>query len=48
MADNGGLREVMRAYRSYVATNGTEPKVPGMESFTAEQIIFLSFANNWW
>lgn len=47
IADNGGLRATLRAYRTYVTSYGAEPSVTGLEKFTAEQIMFLSFANNW-
>jgi len=45
VADNVGLRQAFRAYKLYVATNGVEPKLPGLEEFTSEQIFFLSYAN---
>lgn len=45
MADYGGIREAFQAYQSYVATNGEEQPVPGLEQFTPEQIFFLTFAN---
>lgn len=45
MADYGGIREAFAAYRSYVATNGVESPLPGLEQFTAEQIFFITFAN---
>uniref|UniRef100_A0A146LV20 Membrane metallo-endopeptidase-like 1 n=1 Tax=Lygus hesperus TaxID=30085 RepID=A0A146LV20_LYGHE len=47
IADNGGLHSALVAYRKHVAKNGAEPGLPGLESFTAEQLFFLSFANNW-
>ncbi len=47
IADNGGLREALRAYRYYVAANGAEPPLPGFEQFSAEKIFFLSYASNW-
>lgn len=47
IADNGGLREAFRAYQFYVAANGAEPHLPGLEQFTSEQLFFIQFANNW-
>ncbi|KAJ4446787.1 hypothetical protein ANN_13485 [Periplaneta americana] len=47
IADNGGLRESLRAYRRFKERNGHESRLPGFESFTDEQIFFLSFANVW-
>jgi len=47
IADNGGLREAFRAYEKYVALNGREPRLPGLEQYSPEQIFFLSFANTW-
>ena len=44
IADNGGLREALRAYRYYVAENGVESAKFG--NFTPEQTFFLSFANS--
>ncbi len=35
-----------KAYQSYVALNGVESRLPGLEQFSPEQIFFISFANN--
>jgi len=45
IADNGGLRESLRAYRRYRQRNGSEARLPGLESFSEEQLFFLSFAH---
>lgn len=45
IADNGGLRESLRAYQRFRERNGPEPKMPGLEAFSDEQLFFLSFAN---
>ncbi|PSN50301.1 hypothetical protein C0J52_02851 [Blattella germanica] len=42
MPDTGGLQASLVAYQALM---GTEPKLPGLEDFTDEQIFFLSFAN---
>jgi len=45
LADNGGLRESYNAYQTYSSRSGPEPKLPGFQDFTHEQLFFLSFAN---
>ncbi|XP_067010330.2 endothelin-converting enzyme homolog [Anabrus simplex] len=47
IADNGGLREALLAYRRYLKRNGPEPKLAGLEEFSHEQLLFLGFANLW-
>uniref|UniRef100_A0A0K0EUX1 Phosphate-regulating neutral endopeptidase (inferred by orthology to a human protein) n=1 Tax=Strongyloides venezuelensis TaxID=75913 RepID=A0A0K0EUX1_STRVS len=44
IADNGGLKIAHRAYMKYLQSiGGEEPKVPGFENFTSEQLFFISF-----
>jgi len=45
IADNGGLRESLRAYRRYRQRNGPEALLPGLEAFSEEQLFFLSFGH---
>ncbi|GFG29216.1 hypothetical protein Cfor_09736 [Coptotermes formosanus] len=47
IADNGGIRESIRAYRKYTLRKGPEQKLPGLEKFTHAQLFFLTFANMW-
>ena len=47
IADNGGVRESFRAYRNYVRERGAEPRLPGLEKYSPEQLFFLSYANMW-
>lgn len=45
IADNGGLREAFHAYQLYKDSFGSEPKLPGFEDYTHEQLLFISFGN---
>jgi len=45
IADNGGLREALWAYRKFVNDNGEEPNLPGLEQYSSEQIFYLAYAN---
>ncbi|CAG7835727.1 unnamed protein product [Allacma fusca] len=48
IADNGGVREALAAYRYYVESKGEpEPRLPGLEKYSPEQLFFLSFAQSW-
>uniref|UniRef100_A0A0N5BPK5 Peptidase_M13 domain-containing protein n=1 Tax=Strongyloides papillosus TaxID=174720 RepID=A0A0N5BPK5_STREA len=41
--DNGGIKISHRAYMKYLQSiGGEEPKVPGFEGFTSEQLFFIS------
>lgn len=45
IADIVGLKEAYYAYQHYVDTHGQEPKLPGLEKYSQEQLFFLGFAN---
>jgi len=45
IADNGGLDVALRAYRKFVNDNGEEPKLPGFEEYSNEQMYYIAFAN---
>ena len=47
IADNGGVRESFRAYQNWIINkNGgkPEPKLPGLQEYTSEQLFFISFS----
>jgi len=45
IADIAGLKEAYYAYRRYVEVHGQEPRLPGMERYSHEQLFFLGYAN---
>jgi len=47
IADDVGVRQAFRAYKYHVEANGIEPKLPGLEKFTSDQLFFLSYANQY-
>ena len=47
IADNGGLKEALRAYRSWAARNPPEPLLPGLEKYNQEQLFFINFGQLW-
>ncbi|XP_076451583.1 neprilysin-1-like [Babylonia areolata] len=48
IADNGGIKEAYRAYRRWVQDRGEEePRLPGMLSYTHDQLFFINFAQVW-
>ena len=46
IADNGGIREAFRAYKTYLEKNGREKKIPGFD-YTSEQRFFRGWGHNW-
>jgi predicted metalloendopeptidase len=48
IADNGGIKQALSAYRAYLAKQGHEEKrLPGFERYTNEQLFFISYAQTW-
>ncbi|XP_050056333.1 membrane metallo-endopeptidase-like 1 isoform X7 [Aphis gossypii] len=45
MADIVGLKEAYYAYLRYVEIHGQEPRLPGLERYSQEQLFFLAYAN---
>lgn len=45
IADNGGLREALRAYRKFQDRYSGEQLLPGLTQFSPEQLFFLGFAH---
>ena len=47
IADNGGVKEAFRAYQKYIKRNPKQERLPVIDSYTAEQQFFISYANVW-
>jgi len=47
IGDNGGLKAAYRAYKAYTASHGEEKSLPGMETYTMDQIFFLAYGQVW-
>ena len=47
VADNGGVREGYRAYKNFLKRamqEKAEPKLPGLQKYSNDQLFFISFA----
>nr|CAD7407056.1 unnamed protein product [Timema cristinae] len=43
MADLGGLRQAYLAYKTLVRETGVEPRLPGLQEYSPEQLFFIGF-----
>ncbi|XP_022190551.2 neprilysin-2 [Nilaparvata lugens] len=47
IADNGGIKLSYYAYREWVRQNGPEPRLPGLQMFSPQQMFWISAAKSW-
>ncbi|CAI6351505.1 unnamed protein product [Macrosiphum euphorbiae] len=47
ISDNGGLSIAYNAYREWAKGHGVEPRLPGLQEYTPQQMFWLSNANAW-
>uniref|UniRef100_A0A1B6HY38 Peptidase M13 C-terminal domain-containing protein n=1 Tax=Homalodisca liturata TaxID=320908 RepID=A0A1B6HY38_9HEMI len=47
IADNGGLRAALWGYHRRLAREGEEPRLPGLQQYSHDQLFYLAFANIW-
>ncbi|CAJ0606497.1 unnamed protein product [Cylicocyclus nassatus] len=47
IADNGGLRVAYEAYRMRSSRESETASLPGLPSFSTEQLFFIAYANTW-
>ncbi|CAA93782.2 Neprilysin-1 [Caenorhabditis elegans] len=48
IADNGGIKQAFKAYKSYLEKHGgQEARLPQFESLTNEQLFFVGYAQVW-
>ncbi|XP_022169537.1 neprilysin-11-like [Myzus persicae] len=47
IADNGGLKQAYNAYKVWARRHGDEPRLPGLQDYTPQQMFWVSAANVW-
>nr|CDJ91612.1 Peptidase M13 domain containing protein [Haemonchus contortus] len=47
IADNGGVKQSLRAYKKYVKRHGEEMRIEGLEEYNNEQMFFMGYALIW-
>lgn len=47
IADNGGVQFGYLAYKQYVGRNGKERRLPGLDSYSPDQMYWLAMSQNW-
>ncbi|VDM54266.1 unnamed protein product [Angiostrongylus costaricensis] len=44
IADNGGVKQALKAYRNYLKKFGEEERIKGLEKYNNEQMFFIGYA----
>ncbi|VDO21540.1 unnamed protein product [Haemonchus placei] len=47
IADNGGIKQALKAYRKYLNKQGEEKRIEGLEQYSNEQMFFIGYASIW-
>lgn len=47
IADNGGMKSAYFAYKKWIAENHVEPRLPGLQQYTQEQMFWIAAAQTW-
>lgn len=47
IADNGGMKSAYFAYKKWIEQNNIEPKLPGLQQYSSEQMFWIAAAQTW-